>query len=306
MALAMAVALTALAACTTTAPSPPIRDEALQAERLRMTQIALDGWDAETRRVYGVSQRLLSTALAKGWCTPARADRGVLVESGADLPPGLAAEVRAAAPKATGLRVVAVAANAVAAAAAGIVAGDLVLAVNGEPVSPANWPVAAWHAAQDVELRIADAQGERTVRLASQPTCAVDVVMDASHDLSAETAANGTIHVAQGMVQALQDDDSLALVIGHELGHRAHSDSALPRLLDASASQDQERQADLFGLRLLVEAGYDTRRVADVWDRLARLDPDRIGQNWLRDHPLRAERSLRLHEAIAATQAVKP
>ena len=300
--------LAMLGACTTAPPSPPfaplppvppVQDAALRAERHRMTQLALTSWEAEVQRVYDVSQRMLAAATAKGWCGPRRTDHGLRIETISELPAGLAAEVRADVADAAfrPLRIIAAAPGSTA-AAAGIERGSTLVAVNGEAVREGHWPVNAWAGDQAVELTIANAQGERHVRVASQTVCAVDVVMDASHELSAHTAAGGTIHVAQGMVQALQDDDSLAFVIGHELGHRAHADSALPRLLDAATSQDQERQADLFGLQLLAFAGYDPHRVADVWDRLARLDPDHVGQNWLRDHPLRAERSLRLREAI--------
>jgi len=292
----LALAAGMLAACTTPTPSPPIDDAALRAERHRMMLIALDSWNERVRRVYLVSHRLLATASEKGWCRPVRPDRGLLIQTADDLPAGLAVEVLADG-RQPPVRIVAVA-DASPAADAGLRADDALLAIDGEAVTPRHGPPDAWRGAQSVALTIADAEGQRTVRVASQAACALDIVMDPSHELSAETNARGVIHIAQGMVMALQDDDSLAFVIGHELGHRVHADSAWPGLLDAQASQDQERQADRFGLLLLAAAGYDPHRVADIWDRLARLDADHVGQNWLHDHPLRAERSLRLHEAI--------
>ena len=295
-----AAALAALGACTTPLPSPPIDPKALTAERLRMTTLALAGWDAEVARVDAVAQRLLGAALARGLCAPTRPDRGLRLEAVADLPDGLAAEVRSAGLRARGLAVVAVDADGPA-AQAGVRPGDRVLALDGAPLAPGAAALPpAWGGDRPVTRALDGAGGPREAVVGTRARCDARVLLDASHDLVASTDAAGTVHIAQGMVQALTDDASLAFVIGHELGHRAHGDSAAIRLFDASGSQDQERRADRFGIELVHAAGYDVHQVADVWDRLARLDPDRVGQNPLRDHPLRAERNLRLREAIVA------
>ena len=297
----VAAALAALCACAAPVAAPTVDPQALDRERTRLATIALASWEVEEQRVYAVSRRLLSTALERGTCAPARPDRGLLLESIADLPEGLAAEVKKSNLRARGMAVIAVEPDGPA-ARAGVRVGDAVREVNGSASTSADALPAAWKSGESIVLGIESADGERQVTLGARPNCDVRVVMDDTHDIVASTDSAGTIHVAQGIVQALQDDDSLAFVIAHELGHRAHDDSAVVRLLASARSRDQERQADLFGIQLARAAGFDVQRIADVWDRLAQLDPDRVGQNWLEDHPLRAERSLRLREAIATVK----
>jgi hypothetical protein len=271
--------VTLLGACAVPRPSAPIDVGALDAERHRMAAIALASWSQEAARVFEVSYRLSVTAHDQGLCEHSRLERGALLLGLDQLPDSLADEVRHAGLLDHRLIVAAVAVGS-SAAIAGLHAGDLVSDGTGLPGSSNDRvPVGS---------------------VGSMPVCDVDVVMDPSHDLYAQANVFGTIHVSQGMVQALHDDDSLAFVIGHELGHLVRGDTAAYRWMDAPASRDQERQADLFGIQLAASAGFNVGNVRDVWDRLARIDPDHVGQNLLRDHPLRAERNLRLQQALTA------
>jgi hypothetical protein len=277
--------VTLLGACALPQPSAPIDVGVLDAERHRMAAMALASWSQEAGRVFQVAYRLSATAHDQGLCERARPERGALLLGPDQLPGSLADEVRHAGLLDHRLIVAAVAAGSPA-AIAGWRAGELMSDAPGQPGS-------------STERVSMNAVGSRSV-------CDVEVVMDPAHDLYAQGTGFGTIHVSQGMVQALQDDDSLAFVIGHELGHLVHGDTAAYRWMDAPASRDQERQADLFGIRLAASAGFQVANARDVWDRLARIDPDHVGQNMLRDHPLRAERNLRLQQALANLAASAP
>lgn len=114
---------------------------------------------------------------------------------------------------------------------------------------------------------------------------------------NASMAPNGMMQVWTGLLLRVENEAQLAAVLGHEIGHylRRH---ALERLRDARSrsafgqilgvalggvgliaqlallagayaySREHEREADVLGLRLMREAGYDPREAAKVWDNL--------------------------------------
>jgi hypothetical protein len=288
------VALGAIAGCASAPTSVPIDEPRLASERRHLARIALDSWEDERRRVYVVSHRLLKAADDLGQCHSLRATRGVLLQDLSSLPPGLAAEVEHDGTLSGGLPVIGI--DLQAAAQTQLRIGDVVTAIDGKFATSVP---SDWDSEHPIEVTVSRNGAPLDFRLQSHRLCDIPVVLDESHDTGASESF-GDARVQQGLVQALPDDDSLALVLGHEFGHIVSGDSSLVRIFDRAGSQEQERRADAFGLRLLTAAGYDPHRVQDVWERLARVDPDRVGQSWLKDHPLRAERSLRMKDAISA------
>ncbi|MBW6525359.1 M48 family metallopeptidase [Sphingomonas sp. RHCKR7] len=114
--------------------------------------------------------------------------------------------------------------------------------------------------------------------------------------MNATTAPNGAITVWSGLLLRLRDEAELGAVLGHEFAHfeqrhtlagqrrrLGNSDlGAWATLLTGTAaplirliatadiysfSRAQESEADSLGLRFVAAAGYDARRVADVWSR---------------------------------------
>jgi Zn-dependent protease with chaperone function len=126
------------------------------------------------------------------------------------------------------------------------------------------------------------------------------------------------------------DEDEIACVVGHEMGHVVHGHameritnqlltSAAARvtripggllaqwilstgmnLLRSAYSQDQEFDADEFGARLAAAAGYDARAAIRAFERLQDLETD--GQlplaQYFSSHPPLAERIERLRGLI--------
>ncbi len=117
-----------------------------------------------------------------------------------------------------------------------------------------------------------------------------------SHDVNAYVR-DGTVYVTRGMIRFVQNEDELALVLGHEVGHV---------VLDAQAEagrlspEDRERLADYHALVGLHRAGYKISTACEVWQRMATevalhaAGGQARGQvQWMATHPSFAERYVR-------------
>jgi Zn-dependent protease with chaperone function len=210
------------------------------------------------------------------------------------------------------------------AARAGLVAGDVLLAVNGRPL-PTGASVAAepkrekWRRLADeteteletalrqgpAELRILRAGRERILRLGSLPACLARVRLARSTQVNA-FATGRTVVMTTAMLRFLRDDDELAVVLGHELAHnifnhrQMRNEEGILRGLGIkpSAVWKREEAADRFGLRLMATAGYDLDAAIPFWRRYLRK------YDWFpqifRSHP-----SLGARERIASEEIAK-
>ena len=142
----------------------------------------------------------------------------------------------------------------------------------------------------------------------------------------------GYVGVNSGLFQVVENENQLAAVIAHEIGHvaaRHHAervsrqalvdtgvstvagDSGLANVLAAGAtlglilpfSRDQESEADAIGLRYMAEAGYDPRAALQVWRNFARLG-DSGGPQFLATHPAPEERLKRLEAMLPEAVAI--
>ncbi|HEU0100034.1 MAG TPA: M48 family metallopeptidase [Allosphingosinicella sp.] len=210
------------------------------------------------------------------------------------------------------------------AARAGLVAGDVLLAVNGRPL-PTGTSVAAvpkrekWRRLADeseaeletalrrgpAELRVLREGREIPLRLGSIPACLGRVRLARSTQVNA-FATGRTVVMTLSMLRFLKSDDELAVVLGHELSHNIFGHPALRSEegilrglgIKASAAWKREEAADRFGLRLMDAAGYDLDSAIPFWRRyLGKYD-------WFpqlfRSHP-----SLGARERIAAEEIAR-
>jgi predicted Zn-dependent protease len=142
--------------------------------------------------------------------------------------------------------------------------------------------------------------------------------------INAFALPGGPVFITRGLVEFVQSDDELAAVIGHELAHidRRHcldghryqvvlsrlDAPAAGELMDAmqqalarSYSREQEFEADRRGTSLAWAAGYDGARAAQLFRRLAALEPQpRTGWllPYLESHPAALERAARLEREL--------
>ena len=121
----------------------------------------------------------------------------------------------------------------------------------------------------------------------------------------------GHIFVSRGLLALANDEDELACVIGHEIGHVVKRHSAASQgtassqfpLLDpmlragrmAAYSRDLERSADHDGQILCSAAGYDPRGLARFLESLMNYEKLQIGgfrqASYFDSHPLSSERA---------------
>jgi Zn-dependent protease with chaperone function len=159
------------------------------------------------------------------------------------------------------------------------------------------------------------------------------VVLVRSARPNAYCQSDGTITINTGLLDNLRlTDDELAFVIGQEMAHaiRQHArvqlgrkilvglGSALTALLfgrrsaewasllgnltSLRFSRSDEKEADLLGMQLAAEAGFDPEAALTLWRKAEQLDPHRALQ-WLTDHPSGAQRLQYLRASVRSIQA---
>lgn len=152
--------------------------------------------------------------------------------------------------------------------------------------------------------------------------------------INAFAMADGTIRIYSGLMDMLSDDE-LLFVVGHEMGHvvkkhikkkimLAYAASAVRKgvasqegaageiarsglgsffqlLLNAQFSQEEERQADDWGIKYLQDKGRSTHAAVTALEKLAGLGKD---HSFLSSHPDPGTRARRLNEQVASPEKV--
>jgi Zn-dependent protease with chaperone function len=215
------------------------------------------------------------------------------------------------------------------AARAGLVAGDVLLAVNGRSL-PTGESIAAepkrekWRRLADeseaeletalrsgpADLRVLRAGRELKLRLGSVPACLGRVRLARSTQVNA-FATGRSVVMTVAMLRFLKSDDELAVVLGHELAHNIFGHPAIRTEegilrglgIKVGAAWKREEVADRFGLRLMAAAGYDLDSAIPFWRRYLRK------YDWFpqifRSHPSLGARERIAAEEIAAIRREK-
>ena len=124
------------------------------------------------------------------------------------------------------------------------------------------------------------------------------------------------VEFTTGMVHFIENDDELAVVMGHEFAHLiAHHISKSISIgtlcglagiltgpfapltfksLYAPYGRDNEREADYLGLIYAQKAGYDIEKGIGLWRRFAFELPETRSKSFFRSHPPSPERILRI------------
>jgi Zn-dependent protease with chaperone function len=141
----------------------------------------------------------------------------------------------------------------------------------------------------------------------------------------------GFIYVTRPLLELCRlDEDEIACVVGHEMGHVVNGDAvrrttnqilvsaaarAAPipggfvsrqilktgmKLLESAYSRDQEFAADEFGARLAAAGGYDPRGAIRTFERMQHLEADTCLPlaSYFASHPPFAERAAKLRRLI--------
>lgn len=134
----------------------------------------------------------------------------------------------------------------------------------------------------------------------------------------------GKVGVYTGIFEVARNQDQLAAVIGHEIGHviERHHDERVTRQMGASGvvqllgvlagakygesgsslatqggsilaqggfllpgTREQETEADVVGQRLMAQAGFDPRQAVDLWQNMLAASGGSRPPEWLSTHP---------------------
>ena len=172
-----------------------------------------------------------------------------------------------------------------AAASAGLISGDAILAVGGTrlsaPLSPKKQRYDAVGAAESaldngpktrpLKLLIRRAGVEQTINVYGTLGCISRVVVEPGGKLNAY-ADGAYVKLTSGVAEYAADEGELAAIIAHEM---AHNILGHPARLDASGRSRAnilatEIEADRFSLKLLKGAGYDPLVAARFWARFGK------------------------------------
>jgi predicted Zn-dependent protease len=153
--------------------------------------------------------------------------------------------------------------------------------------------------------------------------------------VNAFAAPGGFVYVTRGLLTHLTDEAELASVVGHEIGHvtARHTAAEMSKqqligaglalgsmasatvakyagtanqalsILYLKYSRDDESQADQLGLRYMVRANFDPRRMPEVFRMLDQMSSSEGGgqvPTWLATHPSPANRVTAITAQIAA------
>jgi hypothetical protein len=215
---------------------------------------------------------------------------------------------------------------------AGLKVNDIVLAVNQVPYGTNQQQQQKFYAEaariQTAESPVIDLtvkRGDQLLNLTvmQEIICGYPVVLSDSDAVNAY-ADGKRIIITKGMMRFARNDQNLALVIAHELGHnlmghmdKKQSNYMLGKLFDLAAaanginthgtfgsagatafSQDFEAEADYVALYYMQAAGLTLEGVADFWREMAAEHPGSIGSNHSASHPATSERFIAISKTI--------
>jgi len=112
---------------------------------------------------------------------------------------------------------------------------------------------------------------------AANPELAIDWQFSilASDKVNAFSLPGGLVYITRGLYERRigEDNDLLAAVIAHEMGHVVRKDSLRPTCHDSREALDREMAADRCAARYLVKAGYDIRCLIDLLRLIKDVQP---------------------------------
>lgn len=187
---------------------------------------------------------------------------------------------------------------------AGLQRGDIMVDVEGRILEP---KTDAW---DDVISKnvIHVKRGIEQLALGITPALACDYNLRLSSSSAINAYADGrNITMTTAMMDFVENDEELALIIGHELGHntmghiRKIIGNYIFSLGGTRYTRPFESEADYVGLYYLVRAGYSPDGVEEFWQRLATVAPKSI--NRAKTHPTFPDRYLRIRASRAEIEA---
>ncbi len=180
-----------------------------------------------------------------------------------------------------------------------------------------------------------------TTRLGPQPDFSEwEVVVFDSEQVNAFALPGGKIGIYTGLLKIANNQDQLATVIGHEIGHvmAQHSNERVSRSQLANAGlqlsnavmsgseyqsiamaglglgvqygilmpygRAQESESDVIGLQLMAESGFDPKQSVELWKNMAKASTGNQPPELLSTHPSHSTRIEELQALITQLPAI--
>ncbi|MBZ0109875.1 MAG: M48 family metalloprotease [Candidatus Scalindua rubra] len=207
---------------------------------------------------------------------------------------------------------------------AGIREGDIIKEIEGKEIKDSNHVTFKADVVSTVVVERNNARLSFDVKPEEKPY--VRISLKETGKINAYAKFSG-IQFTTGMVHFVEDDDELAVIMGHELAHLTARHlpknirmvalcGALGGLtgplaplttqaLYAPYSRKNEREADYLGLIYAHNAGYDVEKGAALWKRFALEIPRTRSKSFLRSHPASPERILRVKNVVELIKSGK-
>lgn len=214
---------------------------------------------------------------------------------------------------------------------AGLKAGDLLISINSQEVTPYRYPRLIAQLPVDRKVMVEVERGGKRVSFAFYPervSWRIDFLVVPEDRVNA-AAFSGGVAVTSGLLNFIKNEDELAIVLGHELAHlvKGHilkksgleilstiatllltreletpqardTTEILGRAFSMYFSRDFEREADYYGTIFAYKAGFDVERGIEIWERLAIELPQTLNSDFLASHPTSSERLLGLRKIV--------
>ncbi len=275
---------------------PSIAAADLKAEKQAQEKLALTEWDAMAERLLRVGRPILLAN--EGLCPKTRPNIGVFthesdnyekrIRDGArrELGVGDDSEIFHIAPHSP-------------ADTSGLLRGDIIRDKDGDALDMHDIQKALEN---NEKLTVDRGEDKLPLRVTPDTACAYRLRLKQSSAVNAY-ADGRNITVTTGMMGFVENDEELALIIGHELAHNTmgHIRKIIGNLilsgLATRYTRPFESEADYVGLYYSRRAGYRIGGVEDFWRRLAKTEPKNVGK--AKTHPTFPDRYLRLAAARA-------
>ncbi len=165
-----------------------------------------------------------------------------------------------------------------------------------------------------------------------------EILVFAESGANAFALPGGKIGVYEGMFEIAQNEDQLAAIVGHEIGHLSaeHAQQRMSAQIAKNAgirlvafflnlgeiefaeeiaaamglgvevglllpfSREQELEADAMGLRTMARAGFDARQAVTLWERMQAASRDRPPA-FLATHPTPQSRIREIEEILVTS-----